>query len=426
MGAGYCICIAGSYQNRGKYKIRELDSEGKLVIGGVNDTKGKYVIPSEINNLLLTFFEMPVEGLDKTPTSDLPPIQPGPNLDNITSSYSSFDGYGEIDIQSAIEYVTGDELADQPNVQNDFGQNMYGLDRINAPEAWAAGYTGEGIVIAVIDSGIDTDHPELNDNLWVNTDEVAGNGIDDDGNGYIDDRHGFNFTDDNSNIEDSGFHGTHVSGTIAGEVGGQVQGVAYDAKIMTLKVFNADGSATETDIADAIYYAVQNGANIINMSLGIQAEESSVNPNDWAAIRAAMKFANDNGVITVAAAGNDSFSSPAVPGSYAVEAGIVVGAVKQNGALDTTYSNLAGGAKDYEGDGAEVPLYVSAAGTQVWSTFPMDGIQNIPQEGPDGYAAISGTSMATPHVAAAIALLLEANPSITPDQIRVALANTTK
>lgn len=426
LGAGFRLCIAGSYLNRGKYKIRELDSDGKLVVGRGNDTQGKYVSPSEIDNSLNLVFDMPVQGLDNTPTSGLPPSQPGPNLDNITSTYSTFDGYGEVDIQSAIEYVTGDELPDQPNVQDDFGQNMYGLDRINAPEAWAAGYTGEGIVIAVIDSGIDTDHPELNDNLWVNTDEIAGNGIDDDGNGYIDDRHGFNFRNDNSNIEDSGFHGTHVSGTIAGEVGGLVQGVAYNAKIMTLKVFSAAGEATELDIATAIYYAVDNGANIINLSLGIQAEESSVDPNAWSLIRAAMAFANNSGVITVAAAGNNSFSSPSVPGSYAVEAGIVVGAVKQDGALDATYSNRAGGAKDYEGDGAEVPLYVSAAGTEIWSTFPQDGVQNLPQEGPDGYARINGTSMATPHVAAAIALLLEADPSITADQIRVALANTTQ
>lgn len=430
-GSDYLVTIVGSYGKRGRYKIRRFDPDGNLIIDGIDrGTDGQFQIPDNIDNSYKGRFnrEFSNDGIDNTPISN-PPALPdppfNPNLSTITSPYSSFDGYGEIDVRNAIEYVTGKELVEQPDVQNDFGQNMYGLDRIGAPEAWAAGYTGEGIVIAVIDTGIDVDHPELDDNLWVNVDEIPGNGIDDDGNGYIDDRHGFNFRDGNANIDDTDFHGTHVSGTIAGEVGGLVQGVAYNAKIMTLSVFGPDG-ATIADIVEAIYYAVENGANIINMSLGIRQPEETVDPAIWASLRTAMQFANDNGVITVAAAGNDQFSSPAVPGSYAVEAGIVVGAIDNTGNLDTDYSNRAGGAKDYLGDGADVPLYVSAAGTAIWSTFPMDGVQQLPSENPDGYATINGTSMATPHVAAAIALLLEANPGLTPDQIRVALANSTK
>ena len=426
-GTDYLVAVVGSYVNRGYYKIKRYDVDGILITDGVLPGTGKeWKTPSEITEYDSFFANtFPPNGIDETPTQN--PV-PGyePNLDTIASSYSTFDGYGEMSIKNAIEYVTGDTLPDQQPVQDDFGQNMYGLDRIGAPEAWAAGYTGEGIIIAVIDTGIDTNHPELDDNLWVNTDEIPNNGIDDDGNGYIDDVHGFNFRGGNADISDTGYHGTHVAGTIAGEVGGLVQGVAYNAKLMTLSVFGDDG-ASIGDIVEAVYYAVDNGANIINMSLGIRQPEETVNPAIWTDLRTAMKFANDNGVITVAAAGNDQFSSPSVPGSYAVEAGIVVGAVKQGGSLDTAYSNRAGGAKDYEGDGAEVPLYVSAAGTQIWSTFPQDGLQNDPAENLiDGYASISGTSMASPHVAAAIALLLEADPSITPDQIRVALANSTQ
>lgn len=432
----YYMAVAGSFSNTGWFKVHQFDSDGRLIeygnwinAVGVETYETLFGVKFKYEGGITRDPGYIPSGPPRpNPDNSAPPSPPptNPNLDTITSDYSTFDGYGEVDIRDAIEYVTGDTLAEQPDVQNDFGQNMYGLDRIGAPEAWAAGYTGEGIVIAVIDSGIDSDHPELDDNLWVNTDEIAGNGIDDDGNGYIDDRHGFNFRDGNANIEDSDFHGTHVSGTIAGEVGGQVQGVAYNAKLMTLKVFGADGSATTADIAEAIYYAVSNGANIINMSLGIPAQEESVDPLVWSNLRTAMQFANNNGVITVAAAGNDRFDAPAVPGAYAVEAGIVVGAIDNTGNLDTSYSNRAGGAKDYNGDGAEVPLYVSAAGTAIWSTFPIDNLQNLPSESPDGYATIQGTSMATPHVAAAIALLLEADPTITPDQIRVALANTTK
>jgi len=430
-GTDYVLVVSGSFYYRGFYKIRIFDSEGVL-----KSTSG-WIQGSTVDGQYVSLFgrSFPDDGVDNTPRIDKPnpgdvlppdpPLNPS-DLENIVNPYSSFDGYGEVDVKEAIEYVTGRTLTEQPDVQNDFGQNMYGLDRIGAPEAWAAGYTGDGIIIAVVDTGIDTDHPELDDNLWVNTDEIAGNGIDDDGNGYIDDRHGFNFRDGNSNINDSGYHGTHVSGTIAGEVGGQVQGVAYNAKLMTLKVFGANGSASGDDIAEAIIYAVDNGAHIVNLSLGIRLPETSVPRGDWESIRVAMKYANDNGVVVVSAAGNDRFSAPAVPGAYAVESGIVVGAVDQTGNLDTSYSNRAGGAKDYEGDGAEVPLYVSAAGTAIWSTFPMDGVQNLPSEGPDGYATIQGTSMASPHVAAAVTLMLEANPSLTPDQIRVALANTTQ
>ena len=431
-GTDYVVAIVGSYQNRGTYKIKRYDVNGILIVKGfLPGTEDKWKTPSEISEYSVFFTNpFPPEGIDDTPAIDLPPGTPGGggeevNLDNITGSYNTLDGYGEMSVKNAIEYVTGDTLPDQAPVQDDFGQNMYGLDRIGAPEAWAAGYTGEGIIIAVIDTGIDTNHPELDDNLWVNVDEIPNNGIDDDGNGYIDDVHGFNFRDGNSNVQDTGYHGTHVAGTIAGEVGGQVQGVAYNAKLMTLSVFGQDG-ASVGDIVEAIYYAVDNGANIINMSLGIRQPEETVDPAVWTNLRVAMRYANDNGVITVAAAGNDQFSSPAVPGSYAVEAGIVVGAVKRGGDFDDSYSNKAGGAKDYEGDGAELPLYVSAAGTQIWSTFPQDGFLNLPGESPDGYNSISGTSMASPHVAAAIALMLEADPTLTPDQIRVVLANTTQ
>ena len=261
--SNYFMAVAGTFGNNGWFKVHQFDVDGRLV------RYGNWINAVGVESYETLFgVKFKYEGgITRDPgyvpsgpprenpsgISTTPPPPYNPNLDTITSNYSTFDGYGEVDIRGAIEYVTGDTLAEQPEVQDNFGQNMYGLDRIGAPEAWTAGYTGEGIVIAVIDSGIDVTHPELDDNLWVNTDEIAGNGIDDDGNGYIDDRHGFNFRDGDANIQDSDFHGTHVSGTIAGEVGGLVQGVAYNAKLMTLKVFGPDGGATTTDIAEAIY-----------------------------------------------------------------------------------------------------------------------------------------------------------------------------
>lgn len=400
-GTDYTFTFRGRFGGKAKSVIYSKANEGYK--GG-----SRTWVPSDELNARTIIFE------DFVPPAPAP--DPGPNLDTITSAYSTLDGYGEVDIEAAIEYVTGDELASQAPVEDNFGINdLYGLDRIGAPEAWDEGYTGNGILIAVIDTGIDRDHSELDDNIWVNQDEIPGNGIDDDANGYVDDFQGWNFVDDNNNVEDSDYHGTHVAGTIAAEAGGMVQGVAYNAKIMPLKVFPENAGAQLVDIADAIYYATNNGAHIINMSLGIRQEEETISPFSWRILRSAMKYANDNGVVVVSAAGNDNFLSPAVPGAYAVESGIVVGAVDETGNLDTNYSNRAGNAKDYENDGFEFPLYVTAAGTRIWSTVP-----------DDTFGRLQGTSMAAPHVAAAIALLLEADPSLTPDQVRIALANTTK
>ena len=400
-GDDYIITLSGRFAGKSKRII--YGKTGEVFRGGTQ----RWVDTPDLESETIIFE-------DFIPAPPAPPA--GPNLDTITTGYSILDGYGEVDIEAAIEYVLDQDLESQAPVEDSFGQNdLYGLDRIGAPEAWDAGYTGDGIVIAVIDTGIDRDHTELDDNIWVNTDEIAGDGIDNDGNGYIDDFQGWNFVGNNNNVEDSGFHGSHVAGTIAAEAGGMVQGVAYNAKIMPLKVFPADGGATITDIAAAVFYATQNGADIINMSLGIRVEEELVDPLSWQLLRTAMKNANDNGVVVVSAAGNDRFLSPAVPGAYAVESGIVVGAVDETGNLDTSYSNRAGGAKDYEGDGLDVPLYVSAAGTRIWSTVP-----------DNNFGRLQGTSMAAPHVAAAIALLLEADPSLTPDQVQIVLANTTQ
>lgn len=402
-GNDYIFTLSGRFDGKAKRVI--FGKDGSRYRGGSR----RWVPSEDLDNETVIFDEV-------QPAPPSPPAPtPSPNLDTITTPYSNFDGYGEVDVEKALEYLKGNDLPSQAPVAGTFPVDMYGLDRIGAPEAWDAGYTGEGIIIAVIDTGIDRDHSELDDNIWVNSDEIAGNGIDDDGNGYIDDFQGWNFVDGNNNVEDSDYHGSHVAGTIAAEAGGVVQGVAYNAKIMPLKVFPADGGATVNDITEAIIYAVDNGAHIINMSLGFPVDEPTLNPLVWASMRTAMKYANDNGVVVVSAAGNDQFSSPSAPGAYAVESGIVVGAVDSTGNLDTNYSNRAGVAKDYEGDGLDVPLYVSAAGTAIWSTVP-----------DDNFGQLQGTSMAAPHVAAAIALLLEAHPTLTPDQVRVVLANTTK
>ncbi|MEC4820022.1 MAG: S8 family peptidase [Scytonema sp. PMC 1069.18] len=308
-------------------------------------------------------------------------------------AYSSTSGYGLIDASAAVSKAVGQSPF--PDVA-DLGGNNWGADLVKAPETWAQGYTGEGVVVAVLDTGVDYNHNDLKRNIWTNSKEIAGNGKDDDGNGYIDDVYGWNFNSDNNNTLDDNGHGTHVSGTIAGTNNGfGVTGIAYDAKIMPVKVLDDSGSGSYTAIASGIYYAVNNGADVINLSLGGDSSDFI--------LQLAIQYASSQGTIVVMSAGNESASVPAYPARYAENWGIAVGAVDQNNNM-AEFSNRAG----------TTPLaYVTAPGVEVYSTVPNND-----------YASYSGTSMAAPHVTGVVALMLSANSSLTDSQVRQILAET--
>ncbi len=310
-----------------------------------------------------------------------------------TSSYNSKDGYGLINAGLAVSNATGTTpLTNAPKL----GGNNWGTDLINAPTAWNNGYTGKGTIVAVLDTGVDYNHQDLKNNIWTNSKEIAGNGIDDDGNGYIDDAKGWNFNDSNNNVLDNNGHGTHVSGTIAAENNGiGVTGIAYDAKIMAVKVLDAQGSGSYASIAKGIYYAVDNGAKIINMSLGGSSSNDT--------LESAIDYASKKGVIVVMAAGNEGDSLPSYPARYAYNSGVAVGAVDKNNSF-ANFSNRSG---------SKEITYVTAPGVDVYSTVPNNQ-----------YANYTGTSMATPHVAGAIALMLSANLNLTETQIRSILSTT--
>ena len=309
------------------------------------------------------------------------------------SSYNYKDGYGLIDTEDALERITGEEIDRVP----DLGGNNWGADLINAPEAWNEGYTGEGVVVAVLDGGVDYNHEDLQDNIWTNNREIAGNGKDDDGNGFIDDVYGWNFNDDDNDTLDRNGHGTHVAGTIAGANNDYgVTGIAYDAQIMPVKVLDDNGSGSYNSLVDGIYYAVDNGADVINLSLG--GTDSSRD------IESAIEYAHENGVTVVMAAGNSSDETPLYPAKYADKYGIAVGAVDKNNEF-ADFSNRAG---DNE------LAYVTAPGVNVYSTVP-----------DNQYESYSGTSMAAPHVSGMVALMLSANPNLTPDQIREIITQST-
>jgi len=293
-----------------------------------------------------------------------------------TPGYSTVTGYGEASVKRALEAMLNTTL---PSIA-DLGGIFWGLDRLGAPEAWSAGYTGSGITVAVVDTGVDYTHSDLDGNIWINSGEIAGNGIDDDGNGYIDDVRGWNFDANSHNVMDDNSHGTHVAGTIAGENNGVgITGVAYNARIMAVKVLSASGSGTLTAVANGIRYAADNGARVINLSLG---------GGGSAELLAAVSYATSRGAVVVMAAGNEAATSPSFPAAYAQSYGLAVGAIDSAGNL-ASFSNRAG----------STPLdYITAAGVSVYSSVPGGG-----------YASYSGTSMATPHIAGAMALLQQAN-----------------
>ncbi len=310
-----------------------------------------------------------------------------------SEGYSSSNGYGLANAAEAVAEAAGEDTFDDVP---DKGGNDWGADAINAPEVWEKGYTGEGVVVAVLDTGIDRNHDDLKNNIWTNSREIAGNGRDDDGNGYIDDLYGWNFDGNNNNTMDVDGHGTHVSGTIAGENNGfGVTGIAYDAQIMPVKVLDDFGSGSNNAVADGIYYAVDNGADVINLSLGGSLPSSDV--------AAAVEYASQQGVAVVMAAGNSGGQMPLYPARYADRYGIAVGAIDEDKSL-ANFSNRAG---------SDALTYVTAPGVDIYSTLP-----------DNQYESYSGTSMATPHIAGVVALMLSANSSLNNEQIRQILEET--
>ena len=270
--------------------------------------------------------------------------------------FSSGDGYGHVNAQRAFEQLLGISL----NSVDALGDNLWGLDNVNAPEVWSgsgdfSGVTGDGTTIAVIDTGVDLDHPEFSGRIVGGYDFVDGDSIADDGNG----------------------HGTHVAGTIAAANDGNgITGVAYDADIMPLRVLNNDGYGWTSDIISAVRWATDNGADVINLSLG--GEGYSL------AMADAISYASSRGSVVVMAAGNFGGSSPDYPAAHAINHGIAVGAVDRNRSL-AGFSNRAG---------ATELDYVTAPGVNVYSAVPGGG-----------YASFNGTSMAAPHVAGVAGLL---------------------
>ncbi len=335
------------------------------------------------------------------------------NLSNLGGFDSRF-GFGLVNAAAAVAKAKG--VATFPDVP-DLGGDDWGRDLIKAPEVWAQGLTGDGIVIAVIDSGIDYNHPDLTGNIWSNSGEngvdaqgrnKANNGLDDDGNGFVDDFRGWDFVNNDNNPMDDNNHGTHISGLVAAKNDGVgMTGTAPTAKIMPLKILDRNGAGKIRDEIAAINYAVANGAKIINLSLGGQ----QLNDPELNAIRAAEA----KGVTVVSAAGNDGSQQVDYPAKFANEVGIAVGSIQRNKQFSDFSSRAGTEVIDYfiapGGDGGR------ADSGDIYSTVPLS-VSGTP------YRYFAGTSMAVAQVSGVVALMLQANPNLTPAQIKKILEET--
>lgn len=292
-------------------------------------------------------------------------------------------------VEPVYKYFTSEESV--PSAEDNKGMDKQWYLKDQKLEAvWGnedyGNTAGEGTVVAVIDTGVDYNHEDLQDNIWTNSAEVSGQkGTDDDNNGYVDDVHGINLIDPNETPMDDHGHGTHVAGIISMEnnnVGGV--GIAYKSKIMPIKAGGSDGTFNSTDIAKGIEYAYKNGADVINMSFGSSAHS--------ALIENALQDAF-NSCVLVAAAGNDGIPTADCPlggqNMYPASYSYVIGVMAYDEANSfASFSNW-----DYKPN-ANAEYEVVAPGVSVYSTLPNGR-----------YASWNGTSMAAPMVSAEAAIL---------------------
>lgn len=335
------------------------------------------------------------------------------------NSYPSVD-YAEVDELIHIQSIPNDPYYHSSGSWGQDYDDLWGLKKINPEVAWDT-TQGEGIVVAITDSGIDYNHEDLADNIWINEDEIPDNQIDDDNNGYVDDVRGWDFigldherpVEDNDPIDRLG-HGTHVAGTVAAIADNSIGilGIAPKAKIMAIKGISDNGFGLGSTLSKSIIYAADNGAKIINASWGSPGYCAPGNPNT------AIRYAHDiMGVIFIASAGNyntdDSFKPACDLNATAV--------------ASTTHNDQK---SDFSNYGDYIDITAPGGDSTDWNDrdYKFINILSIRALGTDLYGdgkmivdekyfRMSGTSMAAPHVSGVAALIYSIKPDFTPNTV---------
>ncbi len=270
---------------------------------------------------------------------------------------------------------------------------------IEVAPVWAAGVTGSrDVKVAIIDTGVDWTHPDIAPNIWTNPGEIEGNNVDDDGNGFVDDIHGWNFINNTPNALDDHSHGTHCAGTIgaSGNDGRGIVGVNWNVSIIAVKFLSASGSGTLEDAVEGINYATLVGANVMSNSWGGGGYTQTMYD--------AIVKSRDAGILFVAAAGNSSNNNdtnPAYPAGYEVDNVLAVAATDNQDKL-ASFSSY-----------GRTTVHVAAPGVKIYSSVKGGG-----------YEHYSGTSMATPHVSGIAALLLSANQTMSYTDLKERIIRT--
>lgn len=331
----------------------------------------------------------------KLATDDVFLIQvPGAGIDAVAGLIRDFkEAFGDdeaVALAEADHLVFADAIPSDPSFGSLWGLHNTGQSSgladsdIDAPEAWSLSTGSRDVIVGVIDSGIDGTHPDLAANLWTNPGEIAGNGLDDDNNGFVDDTRGWDFYSNDADPSDPNGHGTHCAGTI-GAVGDNATGVAgvnWNVSLVGLRFLSASGSGSTSDAVEAVNYARTAGITLTSNSWGGGSYSAT--------LEQAIRAAGNAGQLFVAAAGNDAVDNdliPHYPSSYNLDNVIAVASTTRTDTL-SSFSCFGRHAVD-----------LAAPGSDILSTVPGTG-----------YGTKSGTSMATPHVAGVAALLYSISP----------------
>ncbi len=280
------------------------------------------------------------------------------------------------------------------------------LDLIGAKKLWDFDIDCSDVAVGVMDSGIQTNHEDLIDNIWVNTGEIVGDGIDNDGNGYIDDIYGWNCGDSNGDVSYVSNHGIHVAGIVSAVTDNSkgVASIARNAKVASIKIFNSSKNTKLSYIIDGINYAKKNDINIINCSFGGTGWGSS----SVSIVKSAIEAVPD--IFFVIAAGNTTSASEANNDKVAVYPSQLTKDLDNVISVANTTSSDELNEKSHYGAKS---VDIAAPGTDIYSTIPTSS-----------YGTMSGTSMATPMVASAVAVMRAVNPNITSKEIKETLCSS--